>query len=66
LRLVKLGVSNKRFQNLFGMSIMDAFGEEINKLLAKGLLERFGEESQDFRLSKLGVMLGNQVFMMFV
>ncbi|MFN2304691.1 MAG: radical SAM family heme chaperone HemW [Anaerolineales bacterium] len=66
LRLVKLGVSNKRIQNLFGMSIMDAFGEEINKLLAKGLLERFGEESQDFRLSKLGVMLGNQVFMMFV
>ena len=44
------------------MSIMDAFGEEINKLLAKGLLERFGEESQDFRLSKLGVMLGNQVY----
>jgi len=66
LRLVKLGVSNTRFRESFGKSILDVFADPIKRLLANGLLECFGEEKQDYRLSKLGVMLGNQVFMEFI
>ena len=66
LRLVKTGVSNARFEKAFGKALMDVFGDQIKELLASGLIECFGKENDNYRLSKLGVMLGNQVFMEFV
>ncbi len=66
LRLVQQGVSNREFQERFGKNIEKVFSKEINELLNFGLLEWNGEDKENLRLTKRGVLLGNQVFMRFV
>ncbi len=63
LRLTGEGVSAATFQSRFGLTLVDAFGKEIDELLGFGLVEWAGES---LRLSERGRLLGNQVFMRFV
>jgi oxygen-independent coproporphyrinogen-3 oxidase len=39
LRLTQEGVSEQSFQARFGQDLMDVFGQEIDELIAMGLLE---------------------------
>jgi oxygen-independent coproporphyrinogen-3 oxidase len=66
LRLVQQGISNIAFKNRFGISIMDIFGNEVDELLGIGLVEWVGGENEILRLTRRGILLGNQVFMRFV
>ena len=66
LRLIEEGVTAAKFFELFGCSILDVFEDEITALLDNRLLEWGGRESTQLKLTKRGVMLGNQVFMAFV
>ena len=66
LRLVQQGVSNHAFKKRFGIPIMDVFCKEVDELLEISLVEWTGEDSENLRLTRRGVLLGNQVFMHFV
>jgi oxygen-independent coproporphyrinogen-3 oxidase len=66
LRLVHEGVSDTRFMADFGVSMKAIFSDEIGDLLRKSLIEWVDDEQDRLRLTKRGVMLGNQVFMAFV
>ncbi len=66
LRLVTEGVSNKVFQQRFGISVQERFGIQITRLTSIGLLEWGGEENEILRLTKRGRLLGNQVFKEFI
>lgn len=66
LRLVKKGVSLERFQKLYGMSMIDVFGDEIKSLLDQKIIEWVGQDKNQLRLSRRGVMVANQAFMEFV
>ncbi len=66
LRLTLEGVSSRNFFAHFEIPVMQVFGEEINSLLQRGLLEWAGEDSDILRLTHRGRLLGNQVFMHFV
>jgi oxygen-independent coproporphyrinogen-3 oxidase len=66
LRLVNEGVSDDRFVSNFGLSMKDVFREEIDLMIQNGLLEWTDYEKNKLRLSKRGILLGNQVFMAFV
>jgi len=66
LRLVDEGVSNDKFFSLFDYSLRDVFGKEISRLIKNGLVEFGGEDPSILRLTKRGLLLGNQVFMAFV
>ena len=66
LRLTQEGVSRIVFQNRFDQALVDVFGEEIDELLALGLLEWFGSGQEILRLTARGRLLGNQVFMRFI
>ena len=66
LRLIEEGVSPAKFLALFDQSIFEVFGEEITALLEEGLIQRRGGEIGSLTLTKRGVMVGNQVFMMFI
>ena len=66
LRLIDEGVSETKFFALFNRSIFDVFAKEISTLLDLGLLKWSGLTSRNLKLTKRGVMLGNQVFMYFV
>jgi oxygen-independent coproporphyrinogen III oxidase len=66
LRLVQQGVSNFKFQERFGKSIPDVFSKEINELLKIGLMEWEGDNNWNLRLTRRGILMGNQVFMRFV
>ncbi|OKP78428.1 coproporphyrinogen III oxidase [Paenibacillus helianthi] len=57
------GVSDQAFQAQFGKSLQDIFGGSLNKMLAAGLLEQDGDI---YRLSKQGILFGNDVFGEFV
>ena len=63
LRLVEEGVADARFQALFGVGLEAAFGPEIRRLVARGLLERLPDR---VRLTPGGRLLGNQVFAAFL
>ncbi len=69
-RLVHAGVSESDFRLRFGSALLDVYPVEIAELLKNGLIEKINmSESKDsdiFRLSKRGRLLGNQVFMQFV
>jgi oxygen-independent coproporphyrinogen-3 oxidase len=57
------GVDEKRFRNDTGMTVEDAYPDELRDLLAEGLLEwRKGH----LRLTARGLILSNQVFIRFV
>ena len=66
LRLVQQGVSNSEFQERFGKSIPDVFSKEVDELLRIGLMEWAGVNNGYLRLTKRGILMGNQVFMRFV
>ncbi|OMC72842.1 coproporphyrinogen III oxidase [Paenibacillus odorifer] len=57
------GVSNEAFQAQFGRSIEEVFEKSLHKMLHAGLLE---QEAGVYRLSKQGILFGNDVFAEFV
>ncbi|OKP97247.1 radical SAM family heme chaperone HemW [Paenibacillus sp. P46E] len=57
------GVSDQAFQAQFGKSLQDIFEGSLNKMLTAGLLEQDGDI---YRLSKQGILFGNDVFGEFV
>jgi oxygen-independent coproporphyrinogen-3 oxidase len=63
LRLLQEGVSAERFQQRFGVSLEQAYGQQIRDLIARGLLERLPDR---LRLTTKGHLLGNQVFVEFL
>lgn len=63
MRLTQEGVPDARFRGRFGIGIADAFPEEVVRLLQRGLVAWVDGA---LRLTRLGTMLGNQVFMEFV
>jgi oxygen-independent coproporphyrinogen-3 oxidase len=65
-RLVKMGVSDQRFHQLFGCSMFEVFHEEIDALLAKELVAWSDENHLSLHLTDRGIMVANQVFMYFV
>ncbi len=70
LRLTQTGVVESDFRERFGVRLLDVFGNEVEELIRLGLLEKktseFSENSEVYRLTKRGRLLGNQVFMKFV
>jgi oxygen-independent coproporphyrinogen-3 oxidase len=63
LRLTTEGISARLFSQRFGVSLVDVFGPQIEKMRQFGLLEWNGDT---LRLTLRGRLLGNQVFMEFV
>ena len=62
LRCMK-GVSQKDFQIKFGVSVLEVFKNEINKLVGKGIIQ----VSENFvRLTRHGLDFANEAFMEFV
>ncbi|WP_379135080.1 radical SAM family heme chaperone HemW [Paenibacillus sp. sgz500958] len=57
------GVTDSAFQAQFGQSMEEVFGKPLHKMLSAGLLEH---ESGVYRLSKQGILFGNDVFGEFV
>lgn len=57
------GVSDQAFQTQFGKSLEDIFAQPLHKMLHAGLLEQTGGT---YRLSKQGILFGNDVFGEFV
>jgi oxygen-independent coproporphyrinogen-3 oxidase len=67
LRLMQEGVSEQRFAQRFGISLMDAFGEQIERLIHQDLLEWVSTEGQRrVRLTRRAWLIGNRVFAEFV
>jgi len=66
LRIINSGVSIETFSARYGESLMEVFVNEIEQLLKQGLVEWWGKDKTQLRLSKRGVMIANQVFMQFV
>ena len=66
LRLVREGVSFQEFLMRFGQPIVDVYGEQIEKLIHRQLLEIKPEDPDRIRLTRGGRLLGNQVFMEFI
>lgn len=73
LRLTQAGVSEHSFRERFGISLHEAYGTEVRRLLELGLLETLPEGQngnrtvdRGVRLSERGRLLGNQVFLQFV
>lgn len=57
------GVSDTAFRSQFGKSLEDIFAGSLHKMLKAGLLEQAGDT---YRLSKQGILFGNDVFGEFV
>lgn len=57
------GVSQKRFQKLFGVSMKQVYGKEIEKFLKLSLLEEKGDK---IRLSREGISVSNEIFCSFL
>lgn len=70
LRLVQAGVAEADFRSRFGRGLLDVYPKEIDELIRVGLLEcktsGSFENSEVYRLTKRGMLLGNQVFMQFL
>jgi oxygen-independent coproporphyrinogen-3 oxidase len=66
LRLTREGISASDFRRRFGEALESVFGEEIQELLAYGLLERAGPGEDILRLTENGRLLGNRVFSRFL
>lgn len=63
LRLVREGVRSQRFEELHGVDPMDVFGSELERLEAQGLV---AIDTEGVRLTRRGLMIGNQVFAAFL
>ena len=66
LRLVQEGVTASEFKQRFGMSLLDAYSHQIEKLISLGLLEWVQSPTLKLRLTTRGRLLGNQVFKEFI
>ena len=68
LRLTREGVSEAEFRTRFGRGLAETYSKEIRDLLDSDLLEKFvsAGDSEGFRLTKRGRLLGNRVFARFV
>jgi oxygen-independent coproporphyrinogen III oxidase len=72
LRLTQEGVTEASFRERYSLEMLEVFGGEIKELTRLGLLEWVHNEPVQqipgrlLRLSKKGILLGNQVFMRFV
>lgn len=67
LRLVNVGVEEADFRSRFGGGLLDEYPHDIGDLIQKGLLEKkASDNSEAYRLTRRGRLLGNQVFMRFV
>ncbi|RJP52446.1 MAG: radical SAM family heme chaperone HemW [Anaerolineaceae bacterium] len=70
LRLVQAGVVEADFRSRFGRGLLDVYPKEIDELIHAGLLEcktsgSIGN-SEVYRLTKRGRLLGNQAFIRFI
>ncbi|REE93081.1 oxygen-independent coproporphyrinogen-3 oxidase [Paenibacillus taihuensis] len=66
LRMLE-GVNNDDFARQFpGLTIESEFGEQLEAVLAQGLLEHTEERGGGYRLSEKGIPLGNEVFGAFI
>lgn len=63
LRLTEEGIADEAFRARFGQGIAQAFPNEVERLLKKGLVERY---EGVLRLTPRARLLANQVFMEFV
>lgn len=63
LRLVREGVSARRFRERYCVDIEEVFAKEVRHLLNRGLAEWQG---RTLRLTSQGLSVGNQAFMEFV
>ncbi|MFC4599323.1 radical SAM family heme chaperone HemW [Cohnella hongkongensis] len=60
------GVTQEDFGRQFGgADLEETFGQELSRLVKQGLLERTGS-ARGYRLTRQGVLLGNEVFGAFV
>jgi coproporphyrinogen III oxidase-like Fe-S oxidoreductase len=66
LRLVEEGVSNRAFEQRYGMHLHEIFGLQIERLVMLGLLEWAAAPDNQLRLTEKGQLLGNQVFKEFI
>jgi oxygen-independent coproporphyrinogen III oxidase len=67
LRLVREGVSDRRFQERFQRSLVEVFPDQITHFTGLGLLEWASNyDDRHLRLSARGRLLGNQVFAEFI
>jgi oxygen-independent coproporphyrinogen-3 oxidase len=70
LRLTQVGVVESDFRSRFGAGLLDIHKKEVEELIHLGLLEsktsEFLENSEVYRLTKRGRLLGNLVFMRFI
>lgn len=67
LRLVEVGVAEADFRSRFGSGLSDVYPKEMDELIHAGLIEqKTSENSEVFRLTRRGRLLGNQVFQRFV
>lgn len=57
------GVSRQRFESRFGRKIEDVFGNAVERLMARRLLQTNGDR---ILLTKQGLFLGNEVFEAFI
>jgi oxygen-independent coproporphyrinogen-3 oxidase len=62
LRMLR-GVTNKDFMAQFDVTMESVFGEILEKMLRKKLLTAF---NGGYRLSKQGILFGNEVFAEFI
>ena len=60
---LKVGVSNAGFEERFGVTLADAFGDTIRDMSAAGLVVH---DAAGVRLTRRGRLLGNEVFGRFV
>ncbi len=63
-RLVREGVDDGDFQARFGVSLAQAFPQEVEELLKWGLIEHLAQGV--YRLTRRGRLVANQVFLRFV
>ncbi|MCS6911346.1 MAG: hypothetical protein NZM11_12390, partial [Anaerolineales bacterium] len=63
MRLVREGVSSAEFERRFGVSLGARYPRELRSLQQRGLIEWDGERA---RLTRVGRLLGNQVFREFL
>ncbi|MBI2332309.1 MAG: radical SAM family heme chaperone HemW [Chloroflexi bacterium] len=66
LRLVKAGVADSDFRSRFGGGLLDVFPKEVEELICNGLIEKKTSDTEVFRLTRRGRLLGNRVFANFV
>jgi oxygen-independent coproporphyrinogen-3 oxidase len=65
LRLTEEGISAPEFKTRFGLDFDALFMNQIKKLKSEGLLKTMAD-GERLKLSRKGIMLGNQVFLEFV